>query len=353
MSESIISLSLEYSKWEQNTYRWSLPNSSIINDVSRLWINNIELNSTSFKVNNGYLELIDKSYTINANDKVTADIILTKRASLSIFKQNVILSLIGILPAILTFFLTTINIYNGQSNHINKEKTFGPPLVAYDNYPVVWDTTENKLVLDHEKFMINVDKLNREDNYHAASDLIYLGQSNNVNLNEKESERYKELIFKYNIKQYEDIEEYKNGLFKVPKTIIETIGKMFPDIKLELVLHDARDPIHSVQAIANNMTDRQIGSPASKLAPELIKHYAQTSLDIRPLISYILKHKDRRFKSSSIPLYDSKFGLFGFICINFDITNITTNYDQQYIQELVQNMARTEMEDLGEELRRN
>ncbi|MBK8244311.1 MAG: PAS domain-containing protein [Saprospiraceae bacterium] len=352
MSENIISIVLDFSKWEYNTYRWTLPNTSIIKGVKRLWINNKELLPSAFLVENGFLELIDKSHNITASDRITIDIILTKKASLSSFAQNAILALIAILPALLTFFATT------SYTQIHKEKdykkdAFGPPLVAYNNYPIVWSPNEKTLKLDHEKFMINVDKFIREDNYHAGSDLIYLGQSNNILLNDNESKSYKELLRKYQINQFEDLEEYKNGLFKVPKTIIETIGQMFPDVKLELVLHDARDPIHSVRAIANNMTDRKLGSPASQLAPELIKHYSSTSLDIKPLISYQLKFKNRIFKSTSIPLFDNKFGLFGFICINFDITDITINPNKQYIAQIVSKLARIEMGDLGEELKRN
>jgi len=353
MSENIISIVLDYSKWDKNTSRWLLPNTSIIKGIKRLWINNNEILPNAFRTDNGFLELLDKSNRITPSDKITADILLTAKASMSTFSQNVILALIALVPAFLTFIATTISLRPEVKAEDKEMSHVGPPLVSYSDYPVVWNQTKRLLEIDREKFMVNVDRFLREDNYHAATDLIYLGVSNTINFTENEASNFKKMIKKYNVNQFDNIEEYKKNLFKVPETIIQGIAEMFPDTKLEMVLHDTRDPLHSVRAIANNITDRKIGSPGSNLTPELIRHYSATTLDIKPLISYKLKYKDRVFKSSSIPLYDAQFGLFGCICINFDVTDVAINPNQKYIEELIGKLSRIEMGDLGEELRRS
>jgi predicted transcriptional regulator YheO len=85
----------------------------------------------------------------------------------------------------------------------------------------------------------------------------------------------------------------------------------------EVVLHDLLDPKHSILAIHNNLSGRQIGEPTTELglariadpgSPQVISNYANRFADGRPA------------KSTSIGIKDSSGDYVAALCMNVDMT---------------------------------
>jgi hypothetical protein len=346
MSNNILSISLPNKTWDLNKRRWSLPIESIKKDKTRLWISANEILPKEYVINNGYLELLNEKIIVNEATEVFVDLYLSSSASISPFGQSIVLSLIAIIPAVLTSLFTYYSIQHKEEKLFNDKTSStilsGQSLVSYDHYPIVIDSIKN-LKLDKENFIYNVLRF-KDDilNPKAAADLIYLGQSNNIieMFSDNEKKIYKNLIDKYKISDFDNFKEYHEQNFTAFSQIIDGIGKTFENSNLEFVLHDARDPMHSVVMIKNNMTNRFVGSPATNLGVHFIKYFSQTSEFSPPYLSYKLPYKERIFKASTIPIYDKKYGLIAFICVNLDVTDLTIKPSEQYKKEFINNMTR-------------
>ena len=106
------------------------------------------------------------------------------------------------------------------------------------------------------------------------------------------------------------------GMIPLVDGIASTFGK-----NCEVVLHDIRRPQSSVIAIANgHITGRSIGSPMTEYGLATLR---KGQFD-KPIVNYRKKTKDGKFlKSSSLFIKDEKGKLIGFLCINYDITELT------------------------------
>ncbi|MEO6852316.1 MAG: PAS domain-containing protein [Rhodoferax sp.] len=87
----------------------------------------------------------------------------------------------------------------------------------------------------------------------------------------------------------------------------------------EVVLHDLRTPSHSILAIHNNLSGRQVGDPTTELGlariadpgyPQVIANYANQFAD------------GRQAKSTSIGIKDSNGQYIAALCMNVDLTQI-------------------------------
>ncbi|AHV92421.1 sensory box protein [Bordetella holmesii 30539] len=85
----------------------------------------------------------------------------------------------------------------------------------------------------------------------------------------------------------------------------------------EVVLHDLRDPTHSILAIHNNLSGRQAGDPTTELGlariadagfPQVVANYANQFAD------------GRQAKSTSIGIKDSSGTYVAALCLNVDLT---------------------------------
>ena len=85
----------------------------------------------------------------------------------------------------------------------------------------------------------------------------------------------------------------------------------------EVVVHDLRSPKHSILAIHNNLSGRQVGDPATELGsariadddyPQVVANYANRFGD------------GRQAKSTSIGIKDSQGHYFAALCLNVDVT---------------------------------
>ncbi len=85
----------------------------------------------------------------------------------------------------------------------------------------------------------------------------------------------------------------------------------------EVVLHDLRDPRHTILAIHNNLSGREVGEPATELGlariadpgfPQVIANYSNAFAD------------GRRAKSTSIGIKDAHGRYVAALCVNVDLT---------------------------------
>jgi predicted transcriptional regulator YheO len=104
-------------------------------------------------------------------------------------------------------------------------------------------------------------------------------------------------------------------LLREGRKIVEALGAMFTPL-VEVVLHDLTRPDHAVVAIANNLSGRGIGAPATELGlvriadtafPEVLQNYPNRFPD------------GRHAKSTSIGLKNSEGDYVAAICLNMDI----------------------------------
>ncbi|MCT7304979.1 helix-turn-helix transcriptional regulator [Ralstonia sp. 22086] len=105
-------------------------------------------------------------------------------------------------------------------------------------------------------------------------------------------------------------------LLREGRKIVEALGNTLAPL-VEVVLHDLTDPDHSVVAIANNLSGRQVGDAVTELGlarladpdfPEVIENYANRFPDGRPA------------KSTSIGLKNSRGDYVAAICLNMDVS---------------------------------
>jgi predicted transcriptional regulator YheO len=98
--------------------------------------------------------------------------------------------------------------------------------------------------------------------------------------------------------------------------IVEALGQTLAPL-VEVVLHDLTQPEHSVVAIANNLSGRQIGDAATEMGlaritdpgfPEVVPNYPNRFPDGRPA------------KSTSIGLKNSAGECVAALCLNMDVS---------------------------------
>lgn len=110
------------------------------------------------------------------------------------------------------------------------------------------------------------------------------------------------------------IDDYLAVLRPVLRSITETVGR-----HCEAVLHDFRDPAHSIVAIEGQVTDRHIGGSVTQLGLSLI---AQGDAAQDQYNYFTRTPSGRVLKSTTIALRDPAGHVFGALCINFDITDL-------------------------------
>ena len=87
----------------------------------------------------------------------------------------------------------------------------------------------------------------------------------------------------------------------------------------EIVVHDVTDPEHSLIAIENSLSGRQVGDPLTDLSRELQEKGAYTSAAY--IGNYEGKSKGRNFLSSTY-FIKNEGRLIGLLCINKDMESL-------------------------------
>lgn len=116
------------------------------------------------------------------------------------------------------------------------------------------------------------------------------------------------------IERSSSIDDYLGLLEPIVAGIAATFGR-----QCEVVLHDFRDPEHSIVAIQGHVTHRHVGGSVSQLGLSLIAQgdAAQTQYNYSTRTP-----SGRVLKSTTIPLRDPGGRVFGALCINLDITDL-------------------------------
>lgn len=229
---------------------------------------------------------------------------------------------------------TTVYLMNASKNEAPKSVHFtGRPLPSYNEfYPIRLDA-DGRLQLDKDRFMAAVAYFSKNPSPKAIADLIYLGQSNNImlSLNDEEKLAYRALLSQPDYASVVDSEKNRDRILQVYKDVVDGIGETFAGTGIEIVLHDTRNPIHSVVAIQNPISGRRLGDTNTNFGLELIKNYSDINRQSGNFVSYGLTLKDgRKIKSTTIPLFDQDYGLVGFICMNLD----TSKLDKEHPEEV-------------------
>jgi predicted transcriptional regulator YheO len=234
---------------------------------------------------------------------------------------------LGVVPAFIAACFIYL-IFSIPEKNINVDALPGRALASYSNFYPINHGPKGNLILDIPIFMEAIDYFIENNDPRASADLLYLGQSNNINLllNNNEKQRYSLLHDRFDYAEFELINEHRNNLFSVYRDIVNGIGQTFSGTGIEIVLHDTRNPLKSIVAIQNPISGRRLGDSNTNFGLALIKDYSIIRNPRSSYISYELNLKDgRKVKSSTIPLYNKRYGLIGFICLNIDISGLETN----------------------------
>lgn len=238
------------------------------------------------------------------------------RATMRIF----IISIPAILVAVVTLY-----IFNQRVAQDVPKVLPGRPLASYEEiYPIQADTN-NVLFIDRDRFTMAVHKLADKGSPRAIADLIYLGNANHVQLwlDAETRQIYEDLSTQPAFANLADVNKQRDQLLQPYKDIVNGIGLTFSGTPFEIVLHDTRDPMHSVVAVQNTITGRRLGDTNTNFGVQLIKSYSATNSTVNPFVSYQLRTKDGRpVKSSTVPIFSPVYGLIGFICINIDLSKV-------------------------------
>lgn len=113
-----------------------------------------------------------------------------------------------------------------------------------------------------------------------------------------------------------DLHPILKSMIPMVEGIANTFGR-----NCEVILHDIRYPQSSIVAIANgHVTGRSVGSPMSEYGLATLR---KGQFD-KPIVNYSKKTKDGKLlKSTSLFVKDEKGTLIGFLCINYDISELT------------------------------
>jgi predicted transcriptional regulator YheO len=215
----------------------------------------------------------------------------------------------------------------------------GKRLEEFDFYPFGLDEAK-VLYFDEAKFLKAVDYFLKHRNEIAARQLLLIGQQNDVgnSLSADDRLRYRKLFNRYGgDKIRSDNEKFLANFHR----IVRLIGDSFPDTGIEIILHDLTNPATALSCMKNNVTGRDIGSPATNLVFDL-KTRRELSQD---KLNYELNIGARKFKCTTIPIFRDPDGLVGAICINVDVNYLTDEVLSQTenMEMFIDSLCKTDM----------
>ncbi len=233
--------------------------------------------------------------------------------------------------------LVAIGYFSGKFRERQAYK--GKNLDAYDFYPFNVDK-ENRLFFDLRDFRLGIYYFLKNHNFIAARQLILLGEQNNVRdkLESEDLKQYLRLYSKYHgDKIFNDTAEYLENY----KRIVRLIGQTFPDIGIEILLHNLSNPAKALFHIENNVTGRRIEDGATNLVLDLKMRKMQN----QDKLNYELNISGRKFKCTTIPIYRKDYGLIAAICLNIDVNYLTDEVlkSTEKIEQFIAAICKTNM----------
>jgi len=120
------------------------------------------------------------------------------------------------------------------------------------------------------------------------------------------------------------------------------IGRTFPHMGIEVLLHNLMNPSKSIIEIENgDVTGRTTGLGTTMLVLDLKKRKILNE----DKLNYELQIGSRTFKCTTIPIFRKDFGLVAALCINIDINYISDEVlkAKDKMQEFFRNYCQTDM----------
>ncbi|MBA3963902.1 MAG: PAS domain-containing protein [Chthoniobacterales bacterium] len=220
-----------------------------------------------------------------------------------------------------------------------ERRQFGKRLEEYDFYPYAINR-DNFPEFSLKDFRLGIHYFLRNFDARAARHLIFIGEQNNVRaqLEPPEQKAYSRLFAKYEGKKVaDDTLEYLENF----QRIVRLVGKSFPDLGIEILLHDLSNPSRSLTALENNVTGRRLHDGTTNLVIDLKKRVAANE----DKLNYELNLGARKFKCTTIPIMRPEYGVVGAICINVDANYLTEEVlsDAAKMTSFIQTFCRTDM----------
>ena len=221
-----------------------------------------------------------------------------------------------------------------------ERRRFGRRLEEYDFYPYTVNR-DNFPEFNLNNFRLGMHYFLRNNDPTAARQLIFIGEQNNVRtqLEPAEQRVYVRLFERYNGKKIaDDTSEYLENFARITRLI----GKSFPNLGIEILLHDLSNPSHSLVVLENNVTGRNLRDGTTNLVIDLKKR----QLLHEDKLNYELNIGARRFKCTTIPIIRKEYGVVGAICINVDANYLTEEVmeDAQKVRNFFETFCRTDMQ---------
>jgi predicted transcriptional regulator YheO len=221
-----------------------------------------------------------------------------------------------------------------------ERRRFGKRLEEYDFYPYTVNR-ENFPEFNLKDFRLGMHYFLKNVDPTAARQLIFIGEQNNVRgqLEPAEQKVYERLFVKYDGKRIaDDTSEYLQNFAQ----LVRLIGKSFPNLGIEILLHDLSNPSRSLVVLENNVTGRNLRDGATNLVIDLKKR----QLLNEDKLNYELNLGARRFKCTTIPIIRKEYGVVGAICINVDANYLTQEIlsSAEKVQAFFTTFCRTDMQ---------
>ena len=237
-------------------------------------------------------------------------------------------ALVSVLLLVLGFFV---------GRYRERRQRRGRDLTEYDFYPYQ-TTADNFAEFSLRDFRLGMHYLLRNRDPRAARQLIFIGEQNNVRelLDQKDRQAFERFFARYRGAEItSDANEYMENY----RNIVRLLGKTFPHMGIEILLHDLANPTRSVIWIEGaEVTGRSLHMGTTTLLVDLKKRRALNE----DKLNYELNLGARRFKCTTIPIVRKEYGVVGAICMNIDINYIrdevlqsaerTTEFLKQYCQ---------------------
>lgn len=221
-----------------------------------------------------------------------------------------------------------------------ERRHFGKKLEDYDFYPYSV-SRDNFSEFSLKDFRLGMHYFLRNFDPMAARQLIFIGEQNNVRaqLEPTEQQVYARLFARYDGKKIaDDTWDYLENFTR----IVHLLGKSFPNLGIEILLHDLSNPSHSLVALENNVTGRHLHDGTTNLVIDLKKR----QLSREDKLNYELNLGSRKFKCTTIPIIRKEYGVVGAICVNVDANYLTEEVmgAAERVVAFFQTFCRTEMQ---------
>lgn len=217
----------------------------------------------------------------------------------------------------------------------------GKRLHEYDFYPYV-ATPDKFAEFSLKDFRLGMHHLLHNADARAARQLIFIGEQNQVRerLSAEDQRAYERFFKKYHGASVRDdskefLENYRN--------IARLIGRTFPHMGIEILVHDLSNPTRSICSIeSGEVTGRTVDMGTTTLLVDLMRRVDRNE----DKLNYELNIGARRFKCTTIPIVRKDYGVVGALCVNIDINYIRDDVQKNAEQaaEFFRHYCRTDMQ---------